>query len=116
MEGVMSNYPDGIAIICANNDDMAVAAARAAKNNPAYDNTVFLGFDGQISAAQAILDGELSMTTAQNPYDMAYKAVEAMVQYLNGEEVEEIIDSGYTIVTAETAREHIDKLKSYSEK
>ena len=39
-----------------------------------------------------------------------------MVQYLNGEEVEEIIDSGYTIVTAETAREHIDKLKSYSEK
>ena len=116
MECVMSNYPDGIAIICANNDDMAVAAARAAKNNPAYDNTVFLGFDGQISAAQAILDGELSMTTAQNPYDMAYKAVEAMVQYLNGEEVEEIIDSGYTIVTAETAQEHIDKLKSYSEK
>lgn len=47
---------------------------------------------------------------------MAYKAVEAMVQYLNGEEVEEVIDSGYTIVTAETAQEHIDKLKSYSEK
>ena len=47
---------------------------------------------------------------------MAYKAVEAMVQHLSGEEVEEVIDSGYTIVTAETAQEHIDKLKSYSEK
>ena len=114
MEAIMSNYPDGIAIVCANNDDMAVAAARAAKKNPAYDNTIFLGFDGQISAAQAILDDELTMTTAQNPYDMSYKAVEAMVAYLKGEEVEPVIDSGYTIVTKETAQEHIDRLEGYT--
>lgn len=114
MEGVMSTHPEGIAIICANNDDMAVAAARAAKENPAYANTIFLGFDGQISAAQSILDGNLSMTTAQNPYNMAYKAVEAMVAHLNGETVEPVIDSGFTIVTAETAQQHIDTLKGYT--
>ena len=114
MEAIMSNYPDGIAIVCANNDDMAVAAARAAKANPAYEKTIFLGFDGQITAAEAILNNELTMTTAQNPYDMSYKAVEAMVKYLNGEEVDKVIDSGYTIVTADTAQEHIDKLKGYS--
>ena len=30
MEGIMSSHPEGIAIICANNDDMALAAANAA--------------------------------------------------------------------------------------
>lgn len=27
MEGIMSKYPEGVAIICSNNDDMALAAA-----------------------------------------------------------------------------------------
>ena len=114
MEAIMSNHPEGVAIICANNDDMAVAAAKTAQGNEAYKNTIFLGFDGQITAAQSILEGNLTMTTAQNPYNMAYKAVEAMVAYLNGETVEPVIDSGYTIVTAETAQQHIDTLKGYS--
>ena len=34
MEGIMSKYPEGVAIICSNNDDMALAAARTAKDNP----------------------------------------------------------------------------------
>ena len=114
MEAIMSNHPEGIAIICANNDDMAVAAAKAAKENPAYENTIFLGFDGQITAAQAILDGDLTMTTAQNPYNMSYKAVETMVKYLRGESIEDVVDSGYTIVTKDNAQEHIDTLKGYS--
>ena len=50
MNGIMGRYPDGVAIICSNNDDMAIAAARTAAGNPAYENTIFLGFDGQKSA------------------------------------------------------------------
>ena len=49
MEGIMSKYPEGVAIICSNNDDMALAAARTAKDNPNYAKTIFLGFDGQKS-------------------------------------------------------------------
>ena len=40
----MSKYPEGVAIICSNNDDMALAAARTAKDNPNYAKTIFLGF------------------------------------------------------------------------
>ena len=43
MEGIMSKYPEGVAIICSNNDDMALAAARTAKDNPNYAKTIFLG-------------------------------------------------------------------------
>ena len=116
MEGIMSSHPEGVAIICANNDDMALAAANAAAKAglDTYKNTIFLGFDGQIPAAQAILEGKMTMSTAQNPYDMAYLAVETMVKYLNGEQVEPVVDSGYTIITKDNAQEHIDKLNSYS--
>ena len=115
MEGIMSSHPEGIAIICANNDDMALAAANAAAKGglDTYKNTIFLGFDGQIPAAQAILEGKMTMSTAQNPYDMAYLAVETMVKHLNGETVEPVVDSGYTIITKDNAQEHIDKLSSY---
>ena len=116
MEGIMSSHPEGIAIICANNDDMALAAANAAAKSglDTYKNTIFLGFDGQIPAAEAILEGKMTMSTAQNPYNMAYLAVETMVKHLNGEQVDPVVDSGYTIITKENAQEHIDTLKSYS--
>ena len=116
MEGIMSSHPEGIAIICANNDDMALAAANAAAKAglDTYKNTIFLGFDGQIPAAEAILEGKMTMSTAQNPYNMAYLAVETMVKHLNGETVEPVVDSGYTIITKDNAQEHIDTLKSYS--
>ena len=54
----MQNHPEGVAIIVCNNDDMAVAAARAAKGNAAYAKTIFVGFDGIQSACIAILAGE----------------------------------------------------------
>lgn len=116
MEGIMSTHPEGIAIICANNDDMALAAANAAAKAglETYKNTIFLGFDGQIPAAEAILEGKMTMSTAQNPYNMSYLAVETMVKYLNGEQVDPVVDSGYTIITKDNAQEHIDTLKSYS--
>ena len=115
MNGIMSRHPEGIAIICANNDDMAIAAAKAAADsgNEAYANTIFLGFDGIQSACDAILEGRLTMSVAQQGYEMGYMAVEAAVNNLNGEEVEEFIDSGADVVTADNAQERKDTLQGY---
>lgn len=113
MEAIMQNHPEGIAMIVCNNDDMAMAAARAAKGNEAYANTVFVGFDGIQSACTAILNGEETMSVAQEAYDMGYMAVDAAVKALNGEEIEEFIDSGCSVVTKDNAQERLDTLKSY---
>lgn len=115
MNGIMSRHPEGIAIICANNDDMAIAAAKAAADsgNEAYANTIFLGFDGIQSACDAILDGRLTMSVAQQGYEMGYKSVEAVVNKLNGEEIEAFIDSGADVVTADNAQERKDTLQGY---
>ena len=113
MEAIMSKYPDGVAIICTNNDDMAIAAARTAKGNPAYEKTIFLGFDGQISACQTVLDGDLTMTAAQNNFDIGYKAVETMVKALQGETVDEFVDTGTEIITKDNAQARIDRMSGY---
>ncbi len=113
MEAIMQNHPEGVAIIVCNNDDMAMAAARAAKGNAAYAKTIFVGFDGIQSACNAILAGEETMSVAQEAYDMGYKAVEAAVKAVNGETLEKFIDSGCSVVTKDNAQERLDKLKGY---
>ncbi|MDO4314695.1 MAG: sugar ABC transporter substrate-binding protein [Oscillospiraceae bacterium] len=113
MEAVIQTHPDGVAIICANNDDMAVAATRAAANAAGYDNTIFLGFDGSTGACQAILDGELTMSIAQQPYEMGYLACEAAYETLLGNTVDEFIDSQIEVITPENAQARIDAVNGY---
>jgi len=113
MEGIIGKYPEGIAIICSNNDDMATAAARVAKGNDAYKNTIVLGFDGQQAACEAILEGSLTMTAAQNNYELGYQAVETMVKALQGEEVPPVVDTGTEIITKDNAQDRLDRLTSY---
>ena len=113
MEAIMQNHPEGIAIICANNDDMAMAAARAAAGNAAYKNTVFLGFDGIQSACNSILAGEETMSVCQEGYTMGYNSVDAAVKALNGEKLEEFIDAGASVIGPSTAQARLDQLKNY---
>lgn len=110
MEAIMQTHPEGIAIICANNDDMAMGAARAAAGNEAYANTIFLGFNGDRAACDAILSGQMTMSVAQMAYEMGYKSVETMVQALNGEEVEPFVDSGSKVITIDNAQERLESL------
>ena len=113
MEAIMQNHPDGVAIIVCNNDDMAMAAARAAKGNAAYAKTIFVGFDGIQSACNAILAGEETMSVAQEAYDMGYKAVEAAVKAVNGETLDKFIDSGCDVINKDNAQKRLDTLKGY---
>lgn len=116
MEGIMQTHPEGISIIACNNDDIAMAAARAAKGNPKYEKTIFLGFDGIISACDAILKGDETMSVAQEGYSMGYKSVEAAVKAIDGEKIEKFIDSGASIVTKANAADRKKTLEGYLNK
>ena len=113
MEAIMQNHPEGIAVICANNDDMAMAAARAAAGNAAYENTVFLGFDGIQSACKSILAGEETMSVCQQGYSMGYESVDAVVRALQGETLDTFIDAGASIVDPDTAQARLEELQGY---
>lgn len=110
MKAIMEKYPEGIAIICANNDDMAIAAAKTAKENDAFADTVFIGFDGIRSACEAILNQEETMSVSQDAYGMGYKAVEAAMTAVSGEVPDECIYVEHMIIDQENAQERLDQL------
>ena len=114
MEAVMQKYPNGIDVVLSSNDDMAMAALKIINDsgNSAYDNTVVCGFDGNQSAIEAVKAGTLGMDIAQLGFDMGYKAVEAAVAVLEGNSVEDYIDSGAKVVDSANCDEYISDMQS----
>ena len=114
MESVMQMYPDGIDVVLSSNDDMAMSVVKIIKDsgNAKYADTIVCGFDGNTSAISAIKDGTLGMDIAQLGYDMGYKAVEAAVKTLEGEQVDSFIDSGSKVVDSTNCDEYIDDMKA----
>ena len=114
MKAIMEKYPDGVAIICANNDEMAIAAAKEAAGNEAYANTVFLGFDGIRSACEAILNGEETLSVSQGAYEMGYQAVEAAMTAVGGETPDDCIYVEHSVIDKDNAQERLDLFNSLS--
>ena len=87
------------------------AVTREVVKSIGYDDPA-CGFDGNTSAISAIKDGSLGMDIAQLGYDMGYKAVEAAVKALEGEQVDSFIDSGSKVVDSTNCDEYIDDMKA----
>ena len=110
MEDLLNAYPDQIDIVLCHNDDTAIGAMNACKNAGVTDMTI-VGFDGNASAVDLILAGEMvKATVAQQPYEMGYQVVEAAVKAINGEEVEATINAPVEVVTAENGQAYLDNL------
>ncbi len=113
MEGIIQKYPEGVDIILNTCDDMAVAAVKIIQDSgsAAYADTIVCGFDGNQAAIELIEQGTLAMDVAQLGYDMGYKAVEAAVTVLDGNEVDSFIDSGSLVVSSENIDDYIADMK-----
>lgn len=83
MENALSVTTDiqGVGAGC---DDMAIGAATAAQNFNIGHDIIYIGFDGQEIAYEAIKDGTIAATVAQYPSRMAEWAVKIGVASLNG--------------------------------
>jgi len=112
MEGALQTHPDMDAVVCCA-DDVALGAARAIEAAGRQDDGIIVcGFDGISSGVQAVVDGKISCTVAQDPYNMGYQAVESMIDAINGEELPEFIDTGCQVITQDNAQDYLDKLNS----
>ena len=110
MEDLISSYGDEIDIVLCHNDDTAIGAMNACKSN-SIEDIIIVGFDGNASAVDLILAGELvKATVAQQPFEMGYQAVEAAIAAIHGEEVEEVINAPVQVVTAENGEEYLENL------
>lgn len=101
MQDLMNRY-DQIDVVCTTADSMAQGAQRAIEN--AGEDIPVIGFDGTIPVAELIAQGSvIKGSVAQAPYTMGELAVENLLKLVNGEEIEERIDSGTQMVTPDNA-------------
>lgn len=115
MDGVLQTYTDLDAVLCCA-DDVALGASRAIEQAGRQDDGIIVcGFDGISSGVQAVIDGTISCTVAQDPYNMGYQCVVSLVDVLEGETLDDFIDTGCQVITPDNAQEYLDKLNSLVE-
>lgn len=112
MENMITAQGGDIQIVCCHNDDTAAGAANACKQS-GLEDVIIVGFDGCQSGVQNVIDGTVTATCAQAAYTMGYKAVETAVKAVNGETVEEFVDTGAKVISSDNAEEYMKTLKSY---
>ena len=96
-ENILQAQPE-IAGVFAHNDEMILGAIQAAEA-AGRTGIVFVGFDAVDDAVQAVKDGKLAATVAQQPALMGQLAVETSIKHLNGEAVESYIPVALSLVT-----------------
>lgn len=103
MENILTAHPD-IKAIFATNDQMALGAVEAIKARSPKAGIAVVGFDATAEAVQAIIDGQMSASVAQRPFEMGRRSVEAALALIDGRTVEPRIDTGTELVTAANAQ------------
>src|SRR5690625_87469 len=108
MENIITAHPDVKGIFAAN-DEMALGASQVVETSGA--DVKIVGVDGTTDALVSIADGELDGSVQQLPYEMAYTAVEKAIEALDGEEIDQNIDSGIDFIKRETAVIRLETVK-----
>ncbi|UCD43701.1 MAG: ribose ABC transporter substrate-binding protein RbsB [Chloroflexota bacterium] len=88
----------------AHNDEMILGAIQAAEAAGRAEVIIFVGFDATDDAVQAVRDGKLAATIAQQPAEMGRLGVNVAVRHLSGEQVEGYIPVDLSLVTPETVQ------------
>jgi ribose transport system substrate-binding protein len=100
----MTANPD-LAGIFANNDITSIGAGTAVIEKNMVSKLIFVGFDSCEQNIAFLNDGVMQGFVSQNPYLMAYKAVEAAYNAVKGEKVAADIETETTFVTLENVND-----------
>ena len=98
--GLLEKYPD-MDMIVGLNEYSAVGAARAVKEQGLADSIHMAGIDSSVEQIQLLEEGVYEALAIQKPFNMGYLGVETAEKLLQGESVEEYIDSGSELITKE---------------
>ena len=97
----LQKHPDLVAVF-ATNIFSAEGAATGIEQAGVAGEVQVVGFDAGPAQVEALQDGTVQAIIAQQPYDIGYQGVQQAVAAINGEETEAAIQTGFSIITAET--------------
>ncbi len=87
------------------NESTTFGMLRALQDNGCAGKVKFVGFDSSAMLVQALAQGHIQGLVLQDPMNMGYLGVTAMVRHLRGQPVETRIDTGSVVVTPDNMRE-----------
>lgn len=93
-KSMMQANPDIVGMFGAN-EGSAIGVLNAVKELGKAGDIIIIGYDSGKLQQDAIKAGEMYGAVTQDPIGIGYKAVEAAVKAINGEEVEKEIDTGF---------------------
>jgi ribose transport system substrate-binding protein len=77
------------------NEGSAIGVLNAVLELDATADVVVIGYDSGLAQIEAVAAGQMAGAISQNPIGIGYKAVEAAVKALYGEELDAEIDTGF---------------------
>ena len=107
MENYLQTYPD-LDGVFAYNDEMALGAIEAIYNANKQDQITVIGFDAIPDALEAISQGRMEATVAQQPCLIGERGVEMANAFLNGEEIESEVFVDVQLITEENVDEFLE--------
>lgn len=93
----IEKYPD-LRCIYGSNEGSAVGVAAAVEEKNLEHSIFVIGFDSSDDEIDYLADGVIDGMMVQNPYNMGYLGVRNINKVLDGEDIEEKIDTGATYV------------------
>ncbi len=114
IQNILTANPD-IELIYCGNDGMAIGALRAVEEAGKEEQISIIGFDGVSEALNLIESGDFMGSVAQYPAEMGIMGVEAALDLVNGEEVEQYKDTGAKLITSENVEEHKEYVAKYAD-
>jgi len=87
--------------IVALNEITTIGAAEAVRDSGSEERVVVVGFDNAPEELAFLEQGIIKATVVQRPYNMGYMSVRTAVEYLKGEKVAPVIDTGSVLITAD---------------
>jgi ribose transport system substrate-binding protein len=99
----------GINAVFCWNDEMALGAKEAIAARNLSGKILIIGFDATDEAVQAVIDGELAATVAQNPYGFGQQGVDLAYKHLAGEPIEKDVYVPCQLITKENAQAYLSK-------
>jgi ribose transport system substrate-binding protein len=84
MKNILTAYSDDLAVVFCENDRMALGAAQAIEEAGIKGQIMVIGFDGTPAAIEAIKNGSMQGTIAQQPFEMGELGVELVNTLLTG--------------------------------
>ncbi len=87
--------------IVALNEIVTLGVAEAIRDSKASDRVIVVGFDNAPEELAFLEEGIIKATVVQRPYNMGYMSVKTAVEFLKGDKIAPLIDTGSVLITAE---------------